>query len=295
MDIRHLSVFVAVAQEGSFTRAAERLLLAQSAVSTTVRELERDLGVALFDRSHRQIRLTGPGEDLLPRAIDIVERLRGLRESAAAAAGVLRGTVTMGLMTAVTLVDVPAILGRFHEAHPEVTVALRAAGRGTSDLIAQLEHGEIDVALLATGTRLAAGLVGEVVASSPFVLVVPDGHRLAGRERVGLADLAGESFVDVPPGYASRAIVDAAVERAGVERTVLIEVAEIDTVAAYVRRGLGVALVPAFAAAAAPGTRIVATGSALPPFRVHVATSVRRVPLPATAALIALIRELSAR
>jgi DNA-binding transcriptional LysR family regulator len=61
MDVRHLSVFVAVAQEMSFTRAADSLLLAQSAVSTTVRELERELGVELFDRSHRQIRLTGAG------------------------------------------------------------------------------------------------------------------------------------------------------------------------------------------------------------------------------------------
>ncbi|MCT9821185.1 LysR family transcriptional regulator [Microbacterium sp. W1N] len=290
MDIRHLSVFAAVAQELSFTRAAERLMLAQSAVSTTVRELEGELGVVLFDRSHRQIRLTGAGEALVPRAAEIIDRLREVREVVSPPDQPLRGTVTMGLMTAVSLIDVPALLGRFHRANPGVTVRLRAARLGTAGLITQLEHGEIDVALLSIVDEMPASLSGEVIAASPFVLVVPDDHALAGRERVALSELAGERFVDVPRGYGSRSIIDDAFARVGLERRVLIEVAEIGTAAAYVPHCLGIALVPRFAARAAAGVRVVELVDEVTPFRVSFAYARRRSPLPATAALIELMR-----
>ena len=184
MDVRHLSVFVAVAREMSFTRAADSLLLAQSAVSTTVRELERELGVELFDRSHRQIRLTGAGEELLTRARAVLEQMREIGEAVSTAATELRGAVTMGLMTGVDLVDVPGLLGRYHERHPAVAVQLRATGLGSSGLVAQLERGEIDLALLAVVDALPASLRGEIVAASPYVLVVPGTHRLAEAEAV---------------------------------------------------------------------------------------------------------------
>lgn len=291
--MRHLSVFVAVARELSFTRAAERLLLAQSAVSTTVRELERHLGVELFDRSHRQIRLTGPGEELLARAADVLERMRGIEESVAATATALRGTVTIGLMTGVDLVDVPRLLGAYHQRHPAVVVQLRATGLGSAGLVAQLERSEIDLALLSVVDGLPASLRGEVVATSPYVLVVPEQHPLAGATSAALTDLEGESFVDLPPGYGSRRIVDDAFAHAGVSRKVLIEVAEISTAAHYVPQGLGLALVPRFAAGAAgsvPGTRIVPMDDVVPPFAISLAWSRRRPLTSAAEALVALLR-----
>lgn len=292
MDVRHLSVFVAVAQEMSFTRAADRLLLAQSAVSTTVRELEREWGVELFDRSHRQIRLTGAGEELLLRAQDVLDRMRELGEAVAATGTELRGTVTMGLMTGVDLVDVPGLLGAYHARHPAVVVQLRATGLGSSGLVAQLERGEIDLALLAAVDGLPATLRGEVVASSPYVLVVPEGHRLADTDPVTLADLEGESFVDLPPGYGSRRLVDDAFAHAGITRRVLIEVAEISTATQYVPQGLGLALVPRFAVGAdpVPGVRVLSTGDAVPPFDLSVAWARRRPLRSAAEALVALVR-----
>lgn len=292
MDVRHLSVFVTVAQEMSFTRAADRLLLAQSAVSTTVRELERELGVALFDRSHRQIRLTGAGEELLVRSRDVLERMRELGEAVATAGTELRGTVTVGLMTGVDLVDVPSLLGAFHARHPAVVLQLRATGLGSSGLVAQLERGEIDLALLAAVDGLPATLQGEVVASSPYTLVVPDTHPLATRDAVTLADLEGEKLVDLPPGYGSRRIVDDAFAHAGVSRRVLIEVAEISTAAQYVPQGLGLALVPRFAVAdSIAGARVVSAEDAVPPFDLSLAWARRRTLSAAAEALVQLIRD----
>lgn len=290
MDVRHLSVFVAVAQEMSFTRAADRLLLAQSAVSTTVRELERELGVDLFDRSHRQIRLTGAGEELLARSRDVLERMRDLASAVGAAGTELRGTVTMGLMTGVDLVDVPRLLGAYHARHPSVIVQLRATGLGSTGLVAQLERGEIDLALLTAVDGLPATLQGEVVASSPYVLVVPGDHPLAEAESVTLDDLEGESFVDLPPGYGSRRIVDDAFAHAGVSRRVLIEVAEISTAAQYVPQGLGLALVPRFAAAPVAGTRVVPMDAVVPAFDLSLAWARRRPFASAGRALVDLVR-----
>ncbi|WP_336631629.1 MULTISPECIES: LysR family transcriptional regulator [unclassified Microbacterium] len=290
MDVRHLSVFVAVAQEMSFTRAADRLLLAQSAVSTTVRELERELGVDLFDRSHRQIRLTGAGEELLARSRDVLERMRDLASAVGAAGTELRGTVTMGLMTGVDLVDVPRLLGAYHARHPSVIVQLRATGLGSTGLVAQLERGEIDLALLTAVDGLPATLQGEVVASSPYVLVVPGDHPLAEAESVTLDDLEGESFVDLPPGYGSRRIVDDAFAHAGVSRRVLIEVAEISTAAQYVPQGLGLALVPRFAAAPVAGTRVVPMDAVVPAFDLSLAWARRRPLASAGRALVDLVR-----
>ncbi len=293
--MRHLSVFTAVAQDLSFTRAAERLLLAQSAVSTTVRELERELGVELFDRSHRQIRLTGAGEELLTRARDVLEQMREIGDAVASAATELRGAVTMGLMTGVDLVDVPGLLGRYHERHPAVAVQLRATGLGSTGLVAQLERGEIDVALLSVVDALPASLQGEVVASSPYAVVVPAAHRLANAEQVTLAELEGESFIDLPPAYGSRRIVDDAFAHAGVSRRVLIEVADLSTAATYVPHGLGLAVVPEFAAAAARTregmpVRIVPLDGGVPAFEVSLAWSRRRPLSSAAEGLVRLLR-----
>lgn len=303
MDVRHLSVFAAVAQDLSFTRASERLLLAQSAVSTTVRELERELGVELFDRSHRQIRLTGAGAELLPRARDVLEQMREIGDAVASAATELRGAVTMGLMTGVDLVDVPSLLGRYHERHPAVAVQLRATGLGSTGLVAQLERGEIDVALLSVVDALPASLQGEIVASSPYVLVVPDAHHLADAEGIRLPMLEGESFIDLPPGFGSRRIVDDAFAHAGVSRRVLIEIADLSTAAAYVPQGLGLAIVPQFAALAASSesgrfsdhatgmpVRSVPLGDAVPAFEVSLAWSRRRPLTAAAQGLVELLR-----
>jgi DNA-binding transcriptional LysR family regulator len=275
MDLRQLDFFSAVAAELSFTRAADRLTIAQSAVSAGVRSLENELGVELFDRSRRQIRLTGAGDLLLPK----------VRDAAQETAHAITGSLVIGLMTSVTLVDVPGLLGLFRTGHPGVGVRLRAARRGSAGLVDDLASGELDLAFLALSGPVPTSLTAQPLASSPMVLVVPDDHRLAVASTVELRDLEREEFIDLPPGYASRRIVDDAFTVAGVERRVIIEVSDIGTAAEYVTNGLGVALLPEFAARDARGIRRIPVDD-VPDFIVYLAASRTRRVSAAVRALI---------
>ncbi|MBC7441197.1 MAG: LysR family transcriptional regulator [Ramlibacter sp.] len=275
VDVRQFEFFSAVAGELSFTRAAERLTIAQSAVSAGVRSLESELGVELFDRSRRQIRLTSTGELLLPKVREVLDAVNEVRDAAQETTRAITGSIVIGLMTSVTLVNVPRLLGHFRTGHRGVDVRLRAARRGSAGLIDELVSGELDLAFLALSGPTPATLIAVRIASSPMVLVVPDGHRLAAARTVGLGDLVPEEFIDLPPGYASRQIVDDAFAAAGIERRVMIEVSDIGTAAEYVANGLGVALLPEFAAHGAPGVRRVPVDN-VPEFTVYLAASRKR-------------------
>ncbi|TFC51307.1 LysR family transcriptional regulator [Cryobacterium sp. TMT1-21] len=275
MDVRQFEFFSAVAGELSFTRAAERLTIAQSAVSAGVRALEGELGVELFDRSRRQIRLTSTGELLLPKVRDALDAVNEVRDVAQETTRAITGSIVIGLMTSVTLVNVPRLLGHFRTGHRGVDVRLRAARRGSAGLVDELVSGELDLAFLALSGPAPAPLIAVRIASSPMVLVVPDGHRLASARTVTLDDLVAEEFIDLPPGYASRQIVDDAFAAAGIERRITIEVSDIGTAAEYVTNGLGVALLPEFAANDAPGVRRLPVDN-VPEFTVYLAASRKR-------------------
>ena len=275
MDLRQFEYFSAVAGELSFTRAAERLTLAQSAVSAGIRSLESELGVELFDRSRRQIKLTSSGELLLPKVRDALDAVNAVRDAAQETTHAITGSIVIGLMTSVTLVNVPRLLGHFRAGHPGVGVRLRAARRGSAGLVDDLVSGELDLAFLSLSGPAPTALLAVPIASSPMVLVVPKDHRLASTPAVELGDLAPEEFIDLPPGYASRQIVDDAFTAAGLERRIMIEVSDIGTAAEYVANGLGVALLPAFTvhdALDVHGLRV----ENLPDFTVYLAASRKR-------------------
>jgi DNA-binding transcriptional LysR family regulator len=287
MDLRQLEFFSTVAGELNFTRAAERLTIAQSAVSAGVRSLESELGVELFDRSRRQIRLTATGELLLPKVRDALDAVNEVRDVAQLSTQAITGSIVIGLMTSVTLVNVPRLLGLYRTAHPGVGVRLRAARRGSADLVDELASGELDLAFLALSGAVPASLSAVPIASSPMVLVLPSGHPLDRSRSVSLTDLADEEFIDLPPGYASRQIVDDAFAAAGVERRVIIEVSDIGTAAEYVTNGLGVAVLPEFAAHAALNVRRVRVAG-VPDFTVYLAASRKRRASAAVRAFVSL-------
>jgi len=272
MDVRQLEFFSAVAGELSFTRAADRLTIAQSAVSAGIRSLETELGLELFDRTRRQIKLTSSGELLLPKVRAALDALGEVRDAAEETTHAITGSISLGLMTSVTLIDVPRLLGRFRANHPGISVRLRAARRGSGGLIDDLATGELDLAFLALSGAVPAPLSASPVASSPMVLVVPVGHRLASAREVHLGDLGDDEFIDLPPGYAARKIVDDAFTAAEVERRVMIEVSDIGTAAGYVSNSLGIALLPEFAAAGAANVVRLPVAN-VPNFSVYLAAS----------------------
>ncbi|MBD3780176.1 MAG: LysR family transcriptional regulator [Micrococcales bacterium] len=293
MELRHLAAFVAVAEERSFTAAAARLVLVQSAVSASVASLEREVGARLLDRTPRRVELTDAGAALLPHARTALDAARDAREAVTAVRGGLRGTVRVGTLTSVPLLDVPGLLGEFHRRHPDVALRLTAAPSGSRGLVAEVAARRLDLAFVSAPGPLPAGVRLTELASAPMVLVLPRGHALAGGDAgpVDVRRLDGLDFIDSPEGYGNRAVADAALAGAGVGRRVTIEIADIGTAAAYVRHGLGVALLPRFAVGASDGVVTREVGGADLRWPLSLATPADRRPGAAAAALARLVRE----
>src|SRR5690349_16270112 len=150
MELRQLAVFVAVAEEGSFTRAADRLHVVQSAVSAGVRKLEKELGASLFDRSTHSVKLTDPGRALLPEARATLAAAQAARDAVDEARGGLRGTVVLGTMQAqgMRAIDLPGLLAEFRADHPGVAVSVRHSG-GSTEMGRDVRDGRLDLAFVA--------------------------------------------------------------------------------------------------------------------------------------------------
>ncbi|WP_433305082.1 LysR family transcriptional regulator [Actinoplanes sp. CA-030573] len=248
MEQRQLQYFVAVAEELSFTRAAQRTHAVQSTVSASIRALERHLGAPLFERSTSKVALTEAGTALLPearRALDALDQARavvaGLREG-------LTGSLRVGTLSGLTAVDLPGLVSDFRGRHPGVRLSLSMAAGGTDGLLAALRARELDVAFVAVQAASVPDLHLEPIAEFQPRLLVPAGHPLAGRTAVSPAALADEPFIDLPPGFCNRIRTDNDFRRAGIVRTIAVEVSDITTIPGYVEAGIGLALVPPLAA-----------------------------------------------
>jgi DNA-binding transcriptional LysR family regulator len=249
MELRHLQFFVAVAEELSFTRASRRLHVVQSGVSSAIQGLERELGAPLFDRDRHSVALTNAGQALLPEARATLAAAQAARDAVGEARAGLRGTLTVGTMLSTGDIDLPALLGRFHASHQGVAVHLRLASAGSAELGRQVIAGELDLALLALPGQPPAGLRLQPVSEEPLMLICHPGHPVAAEPSVSLARLADERFVDFPPGWGNRMVVDRAFAAAGLGRQVPFEVADYASAAGMVRHALGIAFLPASAAA----------------------------------------------
>ncbi|MEV7471961.1 LysR family transcriptional regulator [Streptomyces kronopolitis] len=244
--LRHLRYFVTVAAERSFTRAAQHLHVVQSAVSAGVRTLEKELGAELFDRSAQRVALTGAGQALLPRAVATLDAAQEARDAVLATQGRIHGTLRIGGMTANGPLDIPALLGRYHELHPDVDLSLQMSPAGSAGHLQRLLTGDLDAAFVSPIGRLPAGLEARQLASARMILVVPADHRLAERSAFALHELINEPFIDSPVGYGNRDLIDRAFSATGASRRVTLEAADLGTTLAFVRRGLGIALLPEF-------------------------------------------------
>src|SRR5262245_43572756 len=173
MEFHQLAYLVAVADEGSFTRAAEKLLVSQPGVSAQVRRLERELGEELLDRSDRTVRPTPVGAAVLPYARAALAAVDGARTAVTELTGLLRGRASIGTVTSPN-VDMARLLAAFHELHPMVEIALSS---GDSDhLAAQLLTGQLDAAILSIGAVTPDGVHAQVIIDQPIVAAVGHQH-----------------------------------------------------------------------------------------------------------------------
>ncbi len=283
VDLQQMRYVVAVAETASFTRAAERCLVVQSALSHQIARLERELGARLFERTSRRVRLTPAGEAFLPAARQALDAADRARAEVAAAAGEIRGRLAIGIIPTVTAVDLPRTLKDFHSAHPRVRVSLRT---GTSEeLTSRVRQGDLDVAFLGLppGTR-PTGVRARELARGELVAVLATDHPLAAAGGVDLRRLAEETFVDFPAGTAGRAQSDEAFQAAGVRREVAFEATAVDFMARLVREGLGIAMLPAAFVREVPGLAVLRVRDA--PGRVEYLVWSPARPGPAAAAFL---------
>jgi DNA-binding transcriptional LysR family regulator len=192
-DLRELRAFVAVAEELSFTRAAERLNLSQQTVSETVRGLERELGVELLERTTREVRVTAAGRALLEDGSEAIARADAAFAAARAVGGGQAGTLRVGVTPAIGPQDRDDLVRGLRAEHPELSVSLRELRPG--ELRRSLRAREVDVAV----NRASGAEDGDVesveLRPSRIDVFVPAGHALAGRESAELADFDGERLL----------------------------------------------------------------------------------------------------
>lgn len=208
MELRQLEYFVAVAEEASFTRAAERVHVAQPGVSAQIRRLERELGHDLLDRSGRTVTLTDVGEAVLPLARAALQSVESARRAVEEMAGLVRGVVRVGMVVSCGIMDLPELLSEFHTRHPKVEITLAEAN--SDELIASLVDGRLDLALIGYAGDTPAGLDVRVLADEPLVAAVAEGDPWHGRESVTLDELLERGLISLPPGTGLRGALDAA-------------------------------------------------------------------------------------
>jgi LysR family transcriptional regulator, transcription activator of glutamate synthase operon len=243
MELRQLRYLVALAEEQSFTRAAEREHIAQPALSQQIQKLEQEVGLALVERTTRRVSITDAGELLVARARRVLAELYSANEELLSLRGMLSGRVTVGAMHTMGPIDISLVLAEFHERHPEVELTVR---EDFSDSLAEmLRVDEIDLAFLSvTGRIESTGLALHQLIAEELVALLPLNHPLADRESIKMIDLRGEQFISFREGARLRELLVRAAAEVGFTPDIRLESNEARRIRSLVSRGLGVAIMP---------------------------------------------------
>lgn len=240
--LRQLQYFVAVAEHGSVSHAAQALSISQSAVTEAVKDLEADLGVLLFDRHPRGLSITHKGHQFLRHANSILGEVSDARRNLAGGSRTLTGAIHLGVTSLMAGYVISDLLARFRRANPHVVVT------ATEDSGEYLEHlligGELDVAVMVTsGLRERGALHTELLQVSPYRLWMPIGHPLTRAESISVADLDGESLIVLKADE----MEDEAVKllaALGTRPRIAFRTRSVEAVRSLVATGAGVALLP---------------------------------------------------
>lgn len=257
MDLRLLRYFIALAEELHFSRAAERLAISQPPLSIAIKQLESELGVALFKRSSKAVSLTQAGSTLYPQALKVIAQLDIAWETARDVGLGRRGRLVVGFVGGMLLRGLPELVRAYESLHPHITIVLREMG--SADQILALTRGQLNLGFL-HANALPAELDSVVVGDEAFVACLPEDHPLAHRRSIRASDLRDENIVlfsrDISPNYYDSVI--SLCSSAGFSPRVHHHVTHWLTALVLVSRNAGVALVPdAFVQAELRGVRYV--------------------------------------
>lgn len=245
MTFRQLELFLAVAREGSFSRAASRIRLSQPTLSEHIRELEREVGTRLFDRSGRRVTLTDAGRVFAPHAAHIVAAASDARQAVSELDGLAHGTLLVGASTTPGIYVLPRVVAAFQRRHPGVTLTLSIANsrvieeRVRAD---ELDLGVVGGHVLGPGERcVAAGLVDELV------LIASPRHAWTRSAPIRARQIADEPLLIREQGSATRHVTERALQQAGISPARTIELNHTEAIKQGVMAGLGVAFLSTYA------------------------------------------------
>jgi len=286
MEIRHLQHFIALAEEGKFTAAAQRMNIVQSGLSVSIKELEQELGSQLVTRTTRKVSLTAAGELFLEHARGCLTLLKDGIQAVRSQDGVVRGRLHLGILQSLTpYVQLAASLQRFHSSYPEVEFAVRALS--TEAVPALVRSGHVDLSFQAIiGKERWPGVEVIPYAQDSLVAICSSKHVLAKTSSVRLEILSHENFVDLTPERALRKLVDQVFTQHHLTRSSVYQVSDIETQLNFVAHGLGVAIVPSALARSSTAShhlhtlRILSQPPKLPKWRIAILTRTRRKDIP---------------
>ncbi|MFI0468425.1 LysR substrate-binding domain-containing protein [Saccharopolyspora sp. 5N102] len=293
MELRHLQAFVAVAEELNFRRAAVRLHMSQPPLSQQIKRLEHEVGVALLRRTTRQVALTAAGEAFLREARKTLQSAEAAPRLARQAAAGEIGVVRLGFSGQTSYRVMLLIVRKFRERYPNVRFDILSPLYG-GELVDQINQHEVDAGLLRLPVP-TEGLCVRELEQHPLAAALPEDHRLARVQRLGLDDLRGESFISYPTNRGSvvNQLVQAACLRHGYSPDFVQEAPDTHTILSLVGAGSGVSLVPSTAAhLKVPGVVLVPVHDA-PPIPLALVWRADD-PNPALAGLIGLLDEVAA-
>src|SRR5437870_7450625 len=243
MELRHLRYFVAVAEERSLTLAAERRLhTSQPSLSRQIRDLEYEVGAQLMTRSARGIELTEAGRVFLDHARLALAQVDAAREAARRTAQPAKPSFGLGFLTGQEMDWLPEAIRLLREELPDIEITV--SSQYSPDLADALVRGKLDVAFLRREAR-ATDLMFKVVATEPFVVVLPSDHRLASREMIDPQDIVGETFIAVSKtAPVTREVIDDYLRRSGIDIRPDHEADHMAMAMSFVASTHGVALLP---------------------------------------------------
>ncbi|MGW5923614.1 LysR family transcriptional regulator [Nocardia fluminea] len=292
MELRQLRYFVTIVDEGGFTRAAERLHLTQPGLSTQLRQLERELGQRLLDRGARTVTLTEVGAAVLEHARAALAAADRIGDTVGEFTGLLRGQVRLGMISgaASEVFDVAGVLADFYHDHPQVGISLT---EDTAErMLAEVEHGELDIALTGlTGAPIASGIGLHVILHTALVAAVARDAPVDPAESAGtiaLRALADRRLICLTRGTGLRGIFERSCAAADFTPNIAFEAAAPPLLLELAARGLGTAIVPALTPAEADAFGVRSLEIVDPTIHGRLALAWRTDPPPSPAAKVLL-------
>lgn len=242
MELRQIQYFIEVANREHVTEAAVELHVAQSAVSRQIFNLESELGVDLFVREGRNVKLTPIGRIFLNHMEEVVTIIENAKREIAEYLDPGHGTIRIGFPSSLATYTMPTAISAFRERYPQVKFQLRQGAY--YDLIDHVAKGEIDMALLGPVPMKEKKVKGSVLFTENLIALLPIQHRLAKEEKITLSELSEDGFILFQEGYILRELLIDACKQQGFTPEVAFEGADIDAIKGLVSAGLGVTVIP---------------------------------------------------